>query len=158
MASRRRQIIQKIVDSLKLINKTTENIPNCPRSPYTFITNVYENVFDKQEYLDQINDFPSLFVYPITPETRRRIGQRETYCSFILEVRGYVHGEDSIYLSSDLAQDIQYIIESIKYRCTADLGLVECRTETLSTDEGLLEPYGVVEVRVLVVYIQDYDI
>lgn len=158
MASRRRQIIQKIIDSLKLINKTTEDIPNCPRSPYTFITDVYGNVFDKQEYLDQVNDFPSLFVYPITPETRRRIGHRETYCSFILEVRGYVNGEDPISLAADLAQDVQYVIESIRYRCAANLGLVECRTETLSTDEGLLEPYGVMELRALIVYIQDYDI
>ena len=158
MSTRKRQIIQKIIDSLKLIDGGSENLPNSPRSPYKFTSNVYNNVFSKQEFLDNINDFPSVFCYSITPETRNRIGGRETYCSFIIEIRGYVQGENPIGLASDLGQDIQYIIESIKYRCGSNLGLVECRTESLSTDEGLLEPYGVVELRTLIVYIQDYDI
>ena len=157
--SKRRQIINQIIDSLKLINGTVEELPNCPRSPYTFITNVYGNVFNTQRYLDEVNDFPSICCYQISSETRNRIGNRETYCSFILEIRGYIQAEDSITASADLAQDLQYVVDSMKYRTGfKELGVVECWTESLSTDEGLLEPQGVAELRVLVVYIQDYNI
>lgn len=159
MASRKRDIIEAIVTSLKLIDGTTETLPNSPRSPYTFCSNISNNAFNKQEYLDNINDFPSVYCYSISPETRRRIGNAETYCSFLLEIRGYVYGENPILLSADLAQDIQYIIDSMRYRdSTKTLNLVECRTESLSTDEGLLEPYGVAEVRALIVYLQDSNI
>jgi len=157
--SRKRLIIQEIINNLKLINGATENVPNSPRSPYTFTSNVAGNVYDRLEYLPNINDFPSIFCYPISSETRRRISNAETYCTFLLEIRGYVQGEDPILLSSDLAQDIQYVVDSIKYRPSAQsLNIVECRTESLATDEGLLEPYGLAEVRVLIVYLQDSNI
>lgn len=157
--SRKRQIINSIIDALKLINGTSENLPNSPRSPYTFISNVYGNVFDKQLYLDDINDFPSVCCYQVTAESRNRIGDRETYCSFILEIRGYIQSEDSIGVASDLAQDLQYIIDSMQYRqAFKELGVVDCRVESLSTDEGILEPLGVAELRVLVVYVQDSNI
>lgn len=157
--SRKRLIIEEIISKLKLINATTEELPNCPRNPYTFTSNVFGNVYDSLEYLDNINDFPSVYCYPISVETRRRISNAETYCTFLLEIRGYVYGENPILLASDLAQDIQYIIESIRYRPSSfSLNIVECRTESLATDEGLLEPYGMTEVRALITYLQDYNI
>lgn len=157
--SRKRDIINQIINALKLIDKTTEILPNSPRSPYTFTSNVYGNVFDKQLFLDAINDFPTVCCYQVTPESRNRIGDRETYCSFILEIRGYIQSEDSIGTASDLAQDLQYIMDSMQYRVGfKELGVVDCKVESLSTDEGILEPLGVAELRVLVVYVQDSNI
>jgi hypothetical protein len=160
MSSKRRQIMNEIVSALKLIDGTTETLPNSPRSPYTFCTNVFTNVFAKQEYLSTLNDFPSICCYPISSETRARIGDAQVFSSFILEVRGYVYSDDNpIEKAADLAQDIQYIIDSMKYRSTfKDLNVTECRVQSLSTDEGIMEPYGVVEIRALIVYIQDSNI
>ena len=160
MASKRRQIINEIVTALKLIDGTQETLPGSPRSPYTFCTNIYTNAFAKQEYLGAINDFPSVYCYPISPETKERIGDAQVFSSFLLEVRGYIYSDDNpIEVSADLAQDIQYIIDSMRYRPTfKDLNVTECRVQSLSTDEGIMEPYGVVEIRALIVYIQDYNI
>lgn len=157
--SKKRQIIEQIVTALKLIDGGTEVLPNSPRSPYAFTSNIYNNVINHSKYLEDINDFPTICCYTVGPETRNRIGNRETYCSFILEIRGYIQAEDSITASADLAQDIQYIIDSMRYRAgIKELGVVECRVESISTDEGILEPMGVAEIKVLVVYIQDYNI
>jgi len=95
MSSKRRQIMNEIVSALKLIDGTTETLPNSPRSPYTFCTNVFTNVFAKQEYLSTLNDFPSICCYPISSETRARIGDAQVFSSFILEVRGYVYSDDN---------------------------------------------------------------
>ena len=160
MSSKRRQIIDEIVTALKLIDGTTENLPNSPRSPYTFCTNVFTNVFARQEYLSAINDFPSVYCYPISSETRTRVGDAQVFSTFLLEVRGYVYSDDnSIERAADLAQDIQYVLDSMKYRQTfKTLNVTECRVQTLSTDEGIMDPYGVVEIRALIVYIQDSNI
>lgn len=160
MLSRRRQIVTEIITALKLINGATETLPNSPRSPYTFCTNVYNNVISKQIYLDAINDFPTICCYPASPETRTRKGAGQVFCSFLLDIRGYVYSEDnSIEAAADLAQDIQYIIDSMRYRTTLNnLNVIECRVESLSTDEGIMDPYGVAEIRALVVYIQDSNI
>jgi hypothetical protein len=160
MSSKRRQIIGEIVNSLKLIDGSTENISGSPRSPYTFCTNINTNAFARQEYLSAVNDFPSVFCYPISAETRNRIGDAQVFCSFLLEIRGYVYSdENAIEASADLAQDIQYVLDSMKYRTTfKTLNVTECRVESLSTDEGIMEPYGIAEVRALIVYIQDSNI
>lgn len=160
MSSKRRQIIDEIVTALKLIDGTTENLSNSPRSPYTFCSNVFTNVFARQEYLSAVNDFPSVYCYPISSETRTRVGDAQVFSTFLLEVRGYVYSDDnSIERASDLAQDIQYIIDSMKYRPSfKPLNVTECRVQSLSTDEGIMEPYGVVEIRALIVYIQDSNI
>ena len=160
MSSKRRQIINEIVTALKLIDGGIESLPNSPRSPYTFCTNINNNAFAKQEYLNTINDFPSVYCYPMSSETRSRIGDAQVFCSFILEIRGYVYSDDnSIEVTADLAQDVQYIIDSMKYRPSfKSLNVTECRVESLSTDEGIMDPYGVAENRALVIYIQDSNI
>ena len=67
--------------------------------------------------------------------------------------------DNSIERAADLAQDIQYVLDSMKYRQTfKTLDVTECRVQTLSTDEGIMDPYGVVEIRALIVYIQDSNI
>ena len=67
--------------------------------------------------------------------------------------------DNSIEVTADLAQDVQYIIDSMKYRPSfKSLNVTECRVESLSTDEGIMDPYGVAEIRALVIYIQDSNI
>ena len=56
--SRRRQITNFIVDELKKINGSTSTF----NASYTYNTNVSNNVFRRLKFIDEVNDFPSIYV------------------------------------------------------------------------------------------------
>ena len=144
--NRRTEIVQFIVARLKEIDGGVSPYD----SAYTFVTNVFDNVFRKIKFLDEVNDFPSLYVSAGT-EIRDFQSENLTVATLDVIIRAYVYGEDnSQTLSDDLAQDVEHIIYSLGDN--PDKGILDITIDNITTDEGLAIPYGVAEIELSIVY------
>lgn len=107
-------------------------------------------------YLDDVNDFPSVSVF-IPRETRYHIGSTDaTIRQFTFQIRGYVFSSDSdSTIDSDLfAMEIEEALDLFLSVAPEDIksSVFSTRVVSLGTDEGLLTPYGVCDLEVLVEY------
>ena len=144
--SRRTEIIDFLVTRLKEIDGEASPFD----SSYTFNTNLFNNVFRKLKFLDEVNDFPSLYIAAGT-EFRDFNSKSLTVATLDVTIRAYVYGEDnSQSLADDLVQDIGHVIYSIGDN--SDKGILDITIESISTDEGLAIPYGLAEAQLTVVY------
>ena len=144
--SRRTEIIDFLVTRLKEIDGEASPFD----SSYTFNTNLFNNVFRKLKFLDEVNDFPSLYIAAGT-EFRDFNSKSLTVATLDGTIRAYVYGEDnSQSLADDLVQDIEHVIYSIGDN--SDKGILDITIESISTDEGLAIPYGLAEAQLTVVY------
>ena len=144
--NRRTEIVQFIVTRLKEIDGGVSPYD----SDYTFVTNVFDNVFRKIKFLDEVNDFPSLYVSAGT-EIRDFQSENLTVATLDVIIRAYVYGEDnSQTLSDDLAQDVEHIIYSLGDN--PDKGILDITIDNITTDEGLAIPYGIAEIELSIVY------
>lgn len=153
MSSIKTQIIDELVISLKRINGSIDTTIGAAESPYTFNFDIADNVYRKFKYIDEINDFPTICLYA-SRDRRSHIGAAVKYGTFTVTIRGYIKsGESSIDDSDNLANDIEYVIESFNLdpdRCS--INLVDSRILSIETDEGLMNPYGLCEVSVEIAY------
>ena len=144
--SRRTEIIDFLVTRLKEIDGEAAPFD----SSYTFNTNLFNNVFRKLKFLDEVNDFPSLYIAAGT-EFRDFNSKSLTVATLDVTIRAYVYGEDnSQSLADDVVQDIEHVIYSIGDN--SDKGILDITIESISTDEGLAIPYGLAEAQLTVVY------
>ena len=144
--SRRTEIVNFLVRRLKEIDGEASPFD----SSYTFNTNLFNNVFRKLKFLDEVNDFPSLYIAAGT-EFRDFNSKSLTVATLDVTIRAYVYGEDnSQSLADDVVQDIEHVIYSIGDN--SDKGILDITIESISTDEGLAIPYGLAEAQLTVVY------
>jgi len=145
MASRRKEITALLVDKLKEIDGQAVGGTN-----YTYNTNVFNNVNRSIRFLDEVNDFPSLYLSAGT-ENRDFNSLSLTVATLDVTIRAYVYGEDnSQSLADDMIQDIEHVIYSLGDN--PDKGILDITIDSISTDEGLAAPYGIAEVELTVVY------
>ena len=151
--SRRKRIIDFLVSELKFIDGEEDgrNI-GVVRSGYTYKTNVFNNVFRRMKFLNEINDFPTLCV-TAAGEDRIEIGAGVRFGTFGFEIRGYVKDEDTIEVEEDLADDIEYALQAAVDQANA-FEIVDIRITSTETDEGLMTPFGVVIVSGILRYQQ----
>jgi hypothetical protein len=64
-------------------------------------------------------------------------------------IRVYVHTENAVEELESTMQDIEFVIYNMD---TEQYGIMDVQVTTMSTDEGLLDPYGIGEVGVTVQY------
>jgi hypothetical protein len=146
MASRRKEIVEYIVTQLKQIDGETSGF----NPSYTYFNNLFNNVFRKLKFLDEVNDFPSIYVSAGT-EIRDFNSKSLTVGTLDVTIRAYVFGEDnSQNLSDDLVQDIEHVIYSLGDN--PEMGILDITIDNISTDEGLTTPYGIAEVELTIVY------
>ena len=142
--SRRRDIANFLVGELKKIDGGVSTFD----SSYTYQVNLFDNVFRRLKFLDEINDFPSVY---LQAETENRIydskGLTTSTLDFMLRV--YVHTETAVEELESTMQDIEFVIYNMD---TEKYGMMDVQVSTMSTDEGLLDPYGIGEVGVTVQY------
>jgi hypothetical protein len=141
--SRRSDIINLLVTELKKIDGGTSDFD----SSYTFNTDLSNNVERKIRFLDEVNDFPSLYIAAGT-EIRDFNSQNLTNATLDATIRAYVFSEDKM---DDLIQDIEHVIYRIGDN--SDKGIQEISISNISADEGLFTPYGLSEIEVLIDYI-----
>ena len=136
MANRRQQIISAISDLFKN-NLTGE-------SPY--ITNVFENVHQKQIFWDDVTDYPAICVYS-GPESRDYLPGNFKWAFLTVNIRIYVHDEDAKDRVEEAFDDIEAILDNNNNLTVNGNDLsTDVRILSLSDDEGLLNPIGVGEI------------
>ena len=146
MASRRKEIIEFLVTQLKEIDGQTSGIS----ASYTYGNNLFNNVFRKLKFLDEVNDFPAIYISAGT-EIRDFNSKNLTLATLDATIRAYVFGEDNSQdLSDSLVQDIEHVIYSLGDN--PDKGILDITIDNISTDEGLATPYGIAEVELTIVY------
>jgi hypothetical protein len=144
--SRRTEIIDFIVTQLKEIDGEVSNF----NSSYTYTQNLFSNVYRRIKFLDEVNDFPALYVSAGT-ELRDFNSKSLTVATLDATIRAYVFGEDnSQSLVDDITQDIEHVIYSIGDN--PDKGILDITIDSITSDEGLATPYGLAEVELTIVY------
>src|SRR6056300_37108 len=146
MSSRRGNIVDFLVTSLKNIKGSTSTYNNA----YTYNNNLFDNVYRKLKFLDEVNDFPALYLSAGT-ENRNFNSLSLTVATLDVTIRAYVYGEDnSQSLADDMIQDIEHVIYSLGDN--PDKGILDITIDSISTDEGLAAPYGIAEVILQIAY------
>jgi len=146
MASRRTEIVDFIVAQLKEIDGSVSGF----NASYTYTQNLFNNVYRRVKFLDEVNDFPALYVSAGT-EIRDFESKSLTVATLGVTIRAYVFGEDnSQSLVDDTVQDIEHVIYSIGDH--PDKGILDITIDSITSDEGLATPYGLAEVELTIVY------
>ena len=142
-------MLEILTRELRLIDGGTSVLDN----NYQFELDCHENVYPHYLFLEEINDFPTVCFY-VVEETVSHIGGGVRYKTALLNLRGYVHEElgeweNSNWWAETLIDDIEHVLEHIRRRnpCFIDVRVLE-----LSTDEGIMEPYGVADMVISITY------
>ena len=144
--NRRSEIVNYLVDRLKEIDGEISPYD----SSYTFNNNLFNNVFRKIKFIDEVNDFPALYLAAGT-EIRDFQSENLTVATLDVIIRGYVYGEDnSQTISDNLVQDVEHIIYALGDN--PDKGILDITIDNITMDEGLAIPYGIAEIELSVVY------
>lgn len=141
--SRRTSIVKALAEKLKLIDGN---------APYK--TNLYSNVEPKLKFWDECNQFPAVYVTPGT-ETREYHPGDFTWGFLNLCVKIYVKGDDAQEQLENLLEDCETLIDAnrvLEYDEVNKYQTTEILITSITTDEGLLAPYGVGEINLQVRY------
>jgi hypothetical protein len=148
--NRRTEIVDFLVTNLKNINGGISAYDNT----YQYNHNVFNNVYRKIKFLDEVNDFPSIYLSAGT-EIRNFQSENLTVATLNVIIRAYVYGEDNSQTAADnLVDDIEHVIYSIGDE--PEKGILDITIENISADEGLAFPYGIAELELSVVYRLEY--
>jgi len=139
--SARSKIIDALVIKLKDINGTNN-----------YESNLYNNVFNKLKFWDEVNDYPSMFLNS-GPETREYLPGGFKWGYLTVTIRVYVKNEEPESMLEELFTDIEYVMDNngnLDYdsgKMTEDIKIM-----SIHTDEGLLAPIGVGEITLQIMY------
>ena len=150
MASQYRTARKKVVDAL--VEQIKEIDGNHP-----FNSNVFNNVHGHMIFLDQIQEYPKICV--VAGDETREYQPNEFKWRFLsLDIRVYVEDyEDPQEVLALLIEDIERVIDAndvLIYDDTVspNLKTTSLTIQSMSTDEGVLNPLGIGEVSVLCRY------
>ena len=124
---------------------------------HPFNSNVFENVSSKMFFLDEIEQYPKVCVVAGDEEREYQPGGFK-WRFLTLTIRAYVHNEDDA--QEELAlllEDIERVIDDNDVLVYDDSVSPNEQTtsltiESISTDEGVIEPLGIGEIVVEVRY------
>jgi hypothetical protein len=150
-------ILDFILDQLRRIDGSTitsawlgRTVDGIPQTSYTFQNRVAQ-VSRNYRYYQQVNDFPAIFLLAGENTTTHK-GANERYSTQELTLRCYVKTENSIQQLEDLIEDVEAVLNIAKQPgLRQGLDIVECRVTSIETDEGLFDPLGIANIRVLLV-------
>lgn len=141
--SRRTSIAKALAEKLNLIDGSIE-----------FKSNVYNNSYPYLKFWDEVMDFPSIYLVTGT-ETREYHPSNFTWGFLAVSLKLYTKGEDSQQLLEDLLEDAENVINAnrvLVYDADKGYETTEILISSITTDEGLLAPYGVGEINLQVRY------
>jgi hypothetical protein len=108
-------------------------------------------------WLDSINDFPYI-TYNVQDSALVHISSNIRYYAMDIALRAYVRGENAQALLDQLMIDIEDITNSFAASADRSLEIVDARIQTVHSDEGLMNPYGVTDMRITISYRQSDSI
>ena len=110
------------------------------------------NIFKRFKFLDELNDFPSVCFVAGT-ERRDQLGANRRLATIDIALRGYVFDENNVDKAEILAQNVESKVDSFSANVAARAnGVSDARVISFRTDEGLLQPYGVADLEIEILY------
>jgi hypothetical protein len=143
--SRRVNIVEALTEKLKDIDGSG-----------AYLTDVNSNVHPRLKFWDEVTEFPAIHLNA-GAETREYQGGGYKDRYLTITIRCYVYEEDAQAVLNALMEDVETVIENCSRLSYTDRQNKTYFTQQLtviniSTDEGVLEPYGVGEMIVEVRY------
>jgi hypothetical protein len=141
--SRRTSIVKAIAEKLKVIDGSA-----------SYKTNLFNNSFPKLKFWDEVSDFPAVFTVAGS-ESREYHPSAFTWGYLGVSLKVYAKGEDCQQLLEDLLEDVENVIDAnrvLVYDQTLGHETTEILISSITTDEGLLNPYAVGEINLQVRY------
>lgn len=143
--SRRASIATAIADLLK--EKLNGESP--------FKININSNAYPKLKFWDEVNDFPSIYL-GMGSESREYHPGGFAWGFLNISIKVYCRGENSQDELEDLLEDIERALDGtlglIQYDSENLYETTEINITSITTDEGLLAPYAVGEMNILIRY------
>jgi hypothetical protein len=123
-----------------------------------YSTNLHGNSFPKLKFWDEVQDFPCVYLSPGT-ETREYHPSGFSWGYLIVCIKCYVRSEDEAQDQLELLlEDVEKCVDAnrvLVYDQDNNLETTEILVQSITTDEGLLTPYGVGEIYIQVRYARD---
>lgn len=136
---RRKEILNTLKSELKNIDGDVSPYD----SSYTFVSNLYSNIIRGFKFIDEINEFPSVYIHG-GEELRIYHSNGLVDAELPVVARCYVKSETPQSDLDKISQDIEHMLENIPNEET--LGIMDISIDVISTDEGLMDPYGIGEI------------
>jgi hypothetical protein len=142
--TKRTSIVTALAEKFKIINGT---------APYN--SDLFDNSYPKLKFWDEVQDFPSVYLVAGS-ETRQYFPGDFTWAFLNISIKVYV--KDESYPQEELESllnDLETVINDnrvLVYDITNNLSTTEILIQSITTDEGLLAPYGVGEINLQVRY------
>lgn len=116
--------------------------------------NIYNNAYGKNKFWDEIQDFPAIFV--VGGQEQREYKPASFQWGFYsISIKAYVKQEDPQEQLESLINDIELVLKNnnvLTYGTNPGEETADIRIISIITDEGLLEPFGVGEINIIVQY------
>jgi hypothetical protein len=142
--TRRTSIVTALAEKLKVIDGTG-----------IYKTNLFGNSYPKLKFWDEVQDFPATYLVAGS-ESRQYHPADFTWAFLNISIKVYVRDESYPQEQlEDLLNDIENAINDnrvLVYDTTKNLSTTEILIQSITTDEGLLAPYGVGEINLQVRY------
>jgi hypothetical protein len=137
--SNRSMIADALVSAIKQIDGTTSPYD----ADYEFKTDLHRNVYRGYKTIDEINDFPAIFV--VAGLEQRRYNTKDLTESLVqITVRAYVYSDNPQEQLVNLIQDVEHVVYNVRF--DVNLQVQDITIKKIDTDSGLLEPYGMAEI------------
>ena len=142
--TRRISIVKALAEKFKIIDGTG-----------SYKTNLFDNSYPKLKFWDEVQDFPCVYLTAGT-EIREYMPADFTWGFLSISVKVYVRSESEAQQQlEDLLDDLEKVIHDnrvLVYDTTNNFSTTEILIQSITTDEGLLAPYGVGEINLQVRY------
>lgn len=144
-ASKRSNIVEALATKLKDIDGSG-----------AFLTDVSNNVHPRLKFWDEVEDFPAIHLNAGS-ETRQYQGAGYKDRFLGVTIRCYVNADDAQQELNALMEDVETVIEensNLQYfdKQNNEFNCQQITVISITTDEGVLEPFGVGELEVEVRY------
>jgi hypothetical protein len=140
--TKRTSIVTALAEKFKIIDGTG-----------SYKTNLYSNSYPKLKFWDEIQDFPAVYL-TAGSELREYLPGDFTWGYLNISVKVYVRSESEAQEQlENLLDDLENVIDANRVLVYANnLSTTEILIQSITTDEGLLAPYGVGEINLQVRY------
>jgi hypothetical protein len=142
--TRRISIVTALAEKFKIIDGTG-----------SYKTDLSGNSYPKLKFWDEVQDFPCVYLTAGT-EVREYMPSDFTWGYLNISVKVYVRSESEAQQQlENLLDDLENVIDAnrvLVYDTTNNLSTTEVLIQSITTDEGLLAPYGVGEINLQVRY------
>lgn len=137
-----------------IVQALTTKINECLDGSYPYNFNLYGRAEAKLRFWDEVNDFPAIFISPGT-ELREYLPSDFKWGFLNLSLKIYVKGDNATEQLESLVDLVERVIDDnrvLVYDTENNYETTEILIQSIVTDEGLLDPYGVGEINLQVRY------